>query len=43
MARVTISLSNKLLEKIDSERGLVKRSTWIIDIIDKYFDTRKAR
>jgi len=33
--RVTISLTPSLLDLIDGERGLIKRSTYIADLIRK--------
>jgi len=36
--KVTISLAEKLLEKIDTTRGLIPRSTYIADILEKKHD-----
>ena len=33
--KITITLSEKTLEKVDHIRGLTKRSTWIQDVLEK--------
>lgn len=35
MERIAITLPNELLKKIDKKRGLIKRSTFIADVLER--------
>jgi metal-responsive CopG/Arc/MetJ family transcriptional regulator len=42
MERVTLSLKKDVVAEIDRERGLVKRSTFINDLLLNLLEKRKA-
>ena len=39
--RITITIEKNLVEKIDQERDLIKRSTFIEKIIKEWYDGRQ--